>query len=276
MARKQKKAPEGAPAWMVTYGDMMTLLLCFFVMLAALANFDEQKKMFMAALESIRRAFGSPGQSGWMPDDSVDFKSFILKFETLYIPDKKKNLGHSDEPGVDGKYYRVTKVRDGVELVVGGPIAFGRFSADIEPAADALLQKLTVELRGKHNKIEIRGHATKEPLPIESEFADSIDLGYARARSVRDRLVELGIAPEAIRVSTAGPFEPLLRQTYSDSRRAANRRVEIVVTQALISDYEAVGQTAEELSRQVQRVATAPGPESRDSQPRSPPAQQGR
>jgi chemotaxis protein MotB len=250
MARRQKQAPAGAPEWMVTYGDMMTLLLCFFVMLAALANFDDDKKMFMAALESIRRAFGSAGQQGWMPDNTVDFKSFILKFETLTIPDKKLNLGHSDEPGIDGKYYRVKKVRDGVELVVGGPIAFGRFSAEIEPTADALLQKLAVELRGKQNKIEIRGHTTKEPLPIESEYDDPVDLAYARARTVRDRLVELGIVPEAIRVSSAGPYEPLLRQSYSDKRRAANRRVEIVLTQALISDYEAEGQTPEELSRQ--------------------------
>lgn len=251
MARK-RKAPEGAPAWMVTYGDMMTLLLCFFVMLAALANFDDEKKMFMAALESIRRAFGSAGQSGWLPDNTVDFKSFLVQFETLQIPDKKKSLGHSDEPGVDGRFYRVKKVRDGVELVVGGPVAFGRFSAQIEPFTDALLQKLAVELRGKNNKIDVRGHATKEPPPIESDYRDAIDLAYARARNVRDRLVELGIAPRAIRVSSAGPYEPLLRQNYDDGRRAANRRVEIILTQALITEYEADGQTPEELSRQKQ------------------------
>jgi chemotaxis protein MotB len=257
MAKKHKCPPEGAPMWMVTYGDMMTLLLCFFVMLAALANFDEDAKMFMAALESIRKAFGSAGQAGWLPDDQVDFKSFILKFQTLTIPDKKKNYGHSDEPGVDGEYYRVKKVRDGVELIVGGPIAFGRFSADIEPGTDVLLQRLATELRGKQNKIEIRGHASQEPLPDESVFKDQIDLAYARARNVRDRLVELGIEPKAIRVSSAGSYEPLLRQTYDDSRRAANRRVEIILTQALVSDYEAKGLTSEELARQARGEAVA-------------------
>ncbi len=257
MAKKHKCPPAGAPMWMVTYGDMMTLLLCFFVMLAALANFDEDKKMFMAALESIRRAFGSAGQAGWLPDDQVDFKSFILKFQTLTIPDKKKNLGHSDEPGVDGEYYRVKKVRDGVEIVVGGPIAFGRFSAEIEPETDSLLQQLAAELRGKQNKIEIRGHASKEPLPDESEYRDPIDLAYARARNIRDRLIELDVDAKAIRVSSAGPYEPLLRQSYNDARRAANRRVEIILTQALVSDYEAKGLTPEELARQARSEAIA-------------------
>lgn len=250
MAKKHRCPPPGAPMWVLTYGDMMSLLLTFFILLAAMANFDEKDKLFMAAMESIRKAFGATGQSGYFPDKMIDFKSFLVKFETLAIPDKKKNYGHSDEPGIDGKFYRVKKVRDGVELVVGGPIAFGRFSAELEPAMELLLVKFAKELQGKNNKLEIRGHATNEPLPLESQYKDGLDLGYARARKVRDRLIELGIDPRAMRVSTAGPYEPILKQTYDDERRAANRRVEIVITRALISDYTAKPQTPEELSRQ--------------------------
>ncbi len=246
---KKHKCPAGIPEWIVTYGDMMSLLLCFFVLLAALANFDEQDKMFMAALESIRRAFGSSGQSGWMPDTTVDFKSFLVQFQTLYVPEFKKDLGHSDEPGIDGKYYRVKRVREGAEITIGGPIAFGRFSAEIEPEMDTLLQQLAGEMKGKTNKLEIRGHTTKEPLPIESEYARPLDLGFARARNVMRRLVELGVPAEAFRVSSAGPHEPLKKQNYDDARRAANRRVDIVVTQALISDYTVELQSPEELSR---------------------------
>lgn len=247
---RPKKVEEGAPLWVLTYGDMMSLLLCFFIMLAALANFDDQKKLFMAALESIRRAFGSPGQEGWLSDATVDFKSFLVKFQTMYIPVDSKNLGHSEEPGADGKFYRVKKVRDGVEMIIGGPIAFGRFSAEIEPTADRVLVKLAEELRGKSNKIEVRGHATGEPLPMGSKYKDPLDLGYARARAVRDRLVELGIDPRTVRVSSAGPYEPLQLQNYDEGRRAANRRVEIVLTQALTTDYTADLQSPEEMARQ--------------------------
>lgn len=252
MSKKCKCPPAGAPLWVLTYGDMMSLLLCFFILLAAMANFDDRDKLFMAALESIRKAFGASGQSGYFPDKEVDFKSFMVKFETFYIPNKNKNYGHSDEPGLDGKYYRVKKVRDGVEVAVGGPIAFGRFSAEIEPAADAWLAKLADELRGKKNKLDVRGHATNEPLPLESQYKDAIDLGYARARAVRDRLVELGVDPRAIRVSSAGSYEPVANQTYSEERRAANRRVEILVTQALIEDYKADTLSPADLTKQAE------------------------
>ncbi|MFQ5428774.1 MAG: flagellar motor protein MotB [Phycisphaerae bacterium] len=249
MAKKCKCPPPGAPLWVVTYGDMMSLLLTFFILLAAMANFDDRDKLFMAAMESIRKAFGATGQAGYFPDTLVDFKSFLVKFETFYVPNKTKHYGHADDPGIDGEYYRVKKVRDGVELTVGGPIAFARFSAELEPPMQALLANFAKELRGKNNKIEIRGHATNEPLPLESQYADAWELGYARARAVADRLIELGLNPAALRISTAGAYEPLLKQTYDDGRRNANRRVEIVVTQALISDYLAKPQTPEELSK---------------------------
>lgn len=238
MARRPKKPPAGAPAWVLTYGDMMSLLLCFFIMLAALANFDEQDKMLMTAVESIRQALGGTSQKGWMPDNVVDFKSLLVRFETMSVPDKKLNLGQSEEPGTEGQYYRVRKVRDGVHLTIGGPIAFKPFSADIAPEADGLLRQLANELRGKQNKIEVRGHTTTEPLPPDCPYPDHLELGYARARNVRDRLIEMGLDPRTVRVGSAGSSEPALKRAYTDERRSANRRVEIMVTQATLSDYE--------------------------------------
>ena len=95
----------------------------------------------------------------------------------------------------------------------------------------------------------MRGHATYEPTPVDSPYKDPMALSHARARTVRDRLVELGVDPRVIRISAAGPYEPVLDQTYSDPRRAANRRVEILLTQALVDDYKAEPNTPEELHR---------------------------
>ena len=258
MALKKKESPQGAPEWVVTYGDMMTLLLCFFILLAAFANFDKQDKMFMTAIESIREALGAPGQTGWFPDDEVEFKSLLVRLQSLIPPDKPKNEGFSDEPGIDGKYSRVKAVRDGVEVVVGGPIAFGAFSAKIEPEADAILTKIAPELIGKSNKIEIRGHATNEPLPLDSGFKDPLDLGYARARAVRNRLVEAGVDPRAFRLSTAGAYEPVVSQTFDDMRRSANRRVEIIITQALRADYAPTQPSPDTIARDADRAASSP------------------
>ncbi len=263
MAIKKKPPDPGAPQWIVTYGDMMTLLLCFFILLAAFANYDKKDKMFMTAIESIREALGAPGQSGWFPEDEIDFKSLLVVLQSLIPPDNPKGEGFSDEPGVDGRFYRVEKIRDGVEVVVGGPVAFGAFSAKIEPAADEMLVGLAPELIGKNNKIEIRGHATNEPLPMSSPFKDAIDLGFARARAVRDRLVDLGVDPRTVRVASAGYYEPILNQTYNDGRRAANRRVEIVITQALRADYTPPPPSAREIAAEAEsgaRPASPPNP----------------
>lgn len=255
MAIKKSPPPAGAPEWVVTYGDMMTLLLCFFILLAAFANFDKQDKMFMTAIESIREALGAPGQSGWMPEDQIDFKSLMVVLESLIPPDRPKAQGYSDQPGMDGRYYRVKNIRDGIEVVVGGPIAFGPFSARIEPETDKMLAGLAPELIGKNNKIEVRGHATNEPMPLDSPYRDTIELAFARARAVRDRLVDLGVDPRAIRVSSAGSYEPVANQTYNDSRRASNRRVEIIITQALRTEYQPAPPSVEELARQTDQAA---------------------
>ena len=53
--KKQAKTAGGAPAWMVTYGDMMTLLLCFFVIIVAMSEIKKEEK-FRQVLESIRQA----------------------------------------------------------------------------------------------------------------------------------------------------------------------------------------------------------------------------
>ncbi len=62
MARK-KDNPQGAPDWMVTYGDMMTLLLCFFVILVSMSELRQETR-FKKVMESIRQAFGYKGGIG--------------------------------------------------------------------------------------------------------------------------------------------------------------------------------------------------------------------
>ena len=79
MAKKTKKQSQGAPEWMVTYGDMVTLLLTFFVMLVATAEFEVVEDRFTAAVQSFRDALGMSGQMGRRIDPSVDFHSLIHK-----------------------------------------------------------------------------------------------------------------------------------------------------------------------------------------------------
>ena len=75
MARKTKEAPKGAPEWLVTYGDAMTLLLCFFVIIVSMSEVKRDQR-FQQVIESLRRAFGGyDGAVGSVPIETVSTMS---------------------------------------------------------------------------------------------------------------------------------------------------------------------------------------------------------
>lgn len=238
MARaKKQEAPQGAPAWMVTYGDAMTLLLCFFVILVSMSELKQDER-FQKVMESLRRAFGGyVGAVGATPIENDPTNTLIARLLELDVPVRTEKMGDSEEEGIHGKKIRVTNVRNGIEVVVGGRITFERFSATLLPEGRALVAKTAERLRGYNTKILIRGHATREPLPEDSIYEDARDLSYARARAVADELEKNGVRCIRMTLVTVGNTEPLVRQVYTEERRALNRRVEILVTEDLVEDY---------------------------------------
>ncbi len=237
MARKKQEAPQGAPAWMVTYGDAMTLLLCFFVIIVSMSEIKEDEK-FQEVMESLRRAFGgSIGAVGNVPIENEPTNKLIARLLELEVPINLDKQGDSEEEGIHGRKIRVTSVRDGIEVVVGGTITFERFSATLLPEGRELIAKTAERLRGYNTKILIRGHTTREPLPEDSIYEDARDLSYARAAAVARELEKNGVRSIRLNLVAVGNTEPLVRQAYMEERRALNRRVEILVTEDLIEDY---------------------------------------
>ena len=235
--QKAKDAPQGAPDWLVTYGDVMTLLLCFFVILVSMSEIKQDQK-FQQVVESLRRAFGGyDGSVGAVPIQNVPTNALIARLLELEVPINKKKKGDSDEEGIHGKKFRVTNVRDGLEVVVGGRITFDRFSSTLKEEGRNLIAKAAERLRGYNTKILIRGHTTHEALPEDSLYNDQRDLSYARARAVAEELERNGVRPIRLVLSAIGDTEPLFRQAYTEQRRAPNRRVELLVTEELIEDY---------------------------------------
>ena len=236
MVKKENKQQGGAPAWMVTYGDMMSLLLCFFVILVAMSEVKKDRK-YEDVVRSIQEAFGFVGGLGRVPTSMVPRCSMLDKLKEAAKPYEPSNIGDSEQEGIQGKSFRISQIREGVEVAYGGPITFGRFSGALSPTGAEQAAKIAELLRGHNNKIEVRGHATSEPLPADSPYRDAYDLSYERARSVAEALIGQGIRASRVRVVAAGDTEPLKEQAYSESRRAANRRAEVLVRESLVTDF---------------------------------------
>ena len=222
---------------MVTYGDAMTLLLCFFVILVSMSEIKKDER-FQQVMESLRQAFGGHvGSLGNVPIINTPTNTLIAKLLEIEVTEVTDQKGDSDEEGIHGRKFRVTNVRDGLEVVVGGFITFERFSATLKPEARELIAKTAQHLRGYNTRVLVRGHATRESLPEDSLYEDARDLSFARARAVTRELTENGVRAVRLVLVAAGDTEPLVRQAYTEARRAVNRRVEILVTEDLIDDY---------------------------------------
>lgn len=252
MARKKCKCPDGVPEWVVTFGDMMSLLLCFFILLAAFSE-PKQERQFQEVINAIKEAFGYVGGAGMAPTLESPSVSIVEITDAIALyKEQFRQVSTADDPGVTGKQTTVQTIREGMQFRIGGWLTFDPGSAELKEEAKVELVKLADLMRGKNNKVEIRGHTSNNDLPPDSPFrhADAEqalwDLSYARATAVRQFLTapEHGIDPARVRVTACANTEPLRTRVYDGNETAVNRRIEILVVEALLQDYQGQEQQA--------------------------------
>ncbi len=228
MARKRKKdaPPAGAPEWMVTYGDMVTLLLTFFVMLLAMSEVKKDSR-FIDFMQAIKEAFGYIGGVEQTPLEEVETPRNIDLTEMLIIPVRSKDFSESDDEGLRGRQHSVTNIRRGDRFDVGGKMYFAPLSDGVDGENRDRLRELADKLRGLTTQIEIRGHCST--LPVEgSPHPSHFELAFARAKAVADALVSFGIDEQRLIIVSAGINEPVARQAYTSAEREQNDVVEIL------------------------------------------------
>ncbi|MFI4862143.1 MAG: flagellar motor protein MotB [Phycisphaerales bacterium JB063] len=248
MAKKTCKCKEGAPEWMTTFADMVTLLLCFFVLIV---SFSEIKKddQYQAVVEEIRKAFGMRGGGGKLPTDDDPALSLIERLEAIRMQQERiPNRSNVKDPGQVGRESRVTTVREGTQYAIGGGVQFEPDSDELTPdGMDGLVSLIANNnLAGSKNKIHITGHAAAMELmmPGGERSGDLMDLSYRRAQAVYRYMTgpdipdEYRLEPDRFRVSGSGASEPINARTYTSGEARVNRRVEIIVTEDVVEDFQ--------------------------------------
>lgn len=231
MALPEDDPPPGVPEWVVTYGDMMSLLLTFFIMLVSMAEMKQEGRL-RKMLDSLREQFGpTAGDFGAPGQAFMDSGSLPELASTGKTSEGDAKRASTDSAGLAGPSRTVKRIGQGSQITLGGPALFASFDAELNDAARADLQVIAKVIGPRPNRVVVRGHATREPMPPGLPFRDAWDLAFARARSGADYLIELGIAPERIAVASAGDSEPRTVSRDPEQQRL-NRRIDVFVIDA--------------------------------------------
>ena len=234
----EESSSGAVPEWVVTFGDMMSLLLTFFIMLVSMSEVKEDQK-YQAMVESMRKQFGHDlSQMTLAPGQIRPRNAAFDKLATLGRAQKlDTHSGGDDVQGPTGDFPRVQIVRPGSRTAVGTVIYFRDEETALSEPQRAALRATAAVLLGKPQKIEIRGHTSLRPASAAAGIADNWDLAYRRCRSVQQFLVEdLKIDPDRIRMSTAGASEPV--EIGSDPiKLKQNPRVEVFLLDETVEDF---------------------------------------
>jgi chemotaxis protein MotB len=227
-----KKCKRGRPKWLVTYADMVTLLLCFFVLMLAFANTDAVK--FKEVLGSVKDAFGVQrdvfelGKEGGM-ELPITLESSPPKTEMQ--KQRLVNLLQTavKEEGLE-KNVLIALHRRGVKMEItelAGSAMFEPGGTEILAESRRLLLKLIPIMHDTVYKITVEGHS--DNIPVKSPlYPSNWELSSARAGSVVRFLIQTGnLDPRRFSAVGHADTQPL-RDNDTPENRARNRRVSIV------------------------------------------------
>jgi chemotaxis protein MotB len=234
MAMPPDDPPPGVPEWVVTYGDMMSLLLTFFIMLVSMAEMKSEgklRKMMDSVSERFGPTEGTYGSPGPVFSDSSSLPYQASKGSSSEGGTEKSGL---ETGGLAGPSRTVERIGDGTQITLGGNATFERFEADLPVAARKDLETIAGVIGNRPNRIVVRGHATRERLPVDSPYADAMELSFARAAAGAAYLEELGIDRQRIAVVAAGDSEPRV-VTRDATRQAQNRRIDVFIIDEYIT-----------------------------------------
>lgn len=219
----------GSPAWMTTFGDMMTLLLVFFVLLYSFSSMDVEK--FQGFISALQNQLGVlDGGKTITPNPNIDAGTLGEDYAQApqNIQQIMRELDNYIESNGLGERVNVENKRKGLVISLTGEILYELGRADIRDQGREVLAMISDILKDIPNDIMIEGHTDNLPIRTD-EFPSNWELSTARAVNVIKFLIEEREFDPA-RLSAAGYSENRpVAENDSAEGRAENRRVEVVV-----------------------------------------------
>ena len=233
MRRRPREQQGGSASWMLTYGDMMTLLLTFFVLLFAFSSIDEGR--FSAIISAFQGYFGIMDMS------RIDGDPVILPFDPSELArEQMLNLYEQltsliEATGIDGVH--LEQQERGLIIRFAEQVFFDLGEATLKPEALDILSAVAEFLRDLPNPLRVEGHTDNWPIRT-ARFPSNWELSVHRATNVVRYLInEEGFDPQKLSAVGYAEYRPI-RPNDTAEDRAMNRRVDIVIMNIDLWDYE--------------------------------------
>ena len=238
MPKPTPKPPEeGAPEWMMTFGDLMSQLLTFFILLISFSMFDEVK---------YNRVKGSLDQSfGLLPawDQPVVYHERVIPERQQFNNEEERmrGLGYNLKMTLtkkgQGENIEVMMTKEGLLLRLKEdaqvPVFFPSGEATLRSDAHPVLDAIIAEIKELPNEIRITGHTDSRPIHTD-RFPSNWELAGARARSVQKYFIEHGVDESKTSFVGYAHTRPIADENVEDAIEkekafGKNRRVEILI-----------------------------------------------
>lgn len=260
---------ENHERWLVSYADMITVLMALFIVLFAISQVDQQK--FVELRASLMQGFGENSSipvsggtgllasSGVAPDPiqlNSGAGSGVAPAERFTTEDAEANRiaasaeldrlqairqqmqGALEQQGLgDRVQFRITE-RGLIAAVIADDVFFANASAELQPTGRQVLQAVAPTIRRITQEVEVEGHANHLRM-TGSQYPTNWELSTARAASVVRWLAEHGVEPRRLVAAGFGDTRPLY--PVDDPRALnGNRRVDLVITSDRPSEVRAL------------------------------------
>ena len=214
------------PTWYVSWADLTTLLLTYFIVLFTFSTISTTK--FVEATSSIQRAFRIPitVEAPVRPDLEGDRQAQEIQ----------NRIDREELSGIFTQDYG-----DRIVLTMDADVAFMLWRADPSPQGERILEAILPELQKAPGEIRVEGHTCNTPTALGSPYADNWELSTARAVRVMQTLIALGLPARKVGAAGYADQRPLVSND-SESNRARNRRIEFVIEKNLLPADEKHGE----------------------------------
>ncbi len=201
--KDEDEAPASTPGWFVTFSDMMSLLLGFFILLYSVSEVREDGK-FQSMINGLKRHFGEKSANRDAKLDAAFAKTGQGRNQLLDAVQRGAANGKNDSGSTAVEFSRVANKI--VPRQLAASLSFAGNQAELAPDQRRSLRVMAERWGSDANRVEIRAAVSEQCLraPSLPQSRQEWEQAYGRCLETMNYLVKLGVQPDKVQISVGG------------------------------------------------------------------------